>query len=433
MITNQEKLENAIENLRSHYDGLIADNVGIKEKIDASKKAVEEHLKLIEECENKLKENRNAADSLFVIFSTPTGLQSENPAILEPHTETSNTTEVAAVKPAKKSPGRPKKIKVESTVEPIAEPEVKPKKGRPLGSTKPKEAKPPKVVKTPKAPKVIQDPSLPKRKPGRPAGSFNKPKNESPKITEVSEPKGECIDNTIIPSSVDASPRQPIVTEKQLTTTNPIIDKKNPTLTFKDLEKIFFKKTGQIFDDFYKNYRSKLVWHLQQKTDPDTAQDHTDEAFMQALTNINTYIPKSEGGAAIHTWVFRIGENINKKAFKDRSRLPLTSLDKENEDNGNLSNIIPYYDGSDENEEHQIKSKKAEIIINAIANLSVKDEKYKKVLELREFDGMAYKEIANDLSLNLSTMKSQLKKGRHIILKKVDKKCKDLDENGLDD
>ena len=201
---------------------------------------------------------------------------------------------------------------------------------------------------------------------------------------------------------------------------------------FNELENNFELKTGVNFQTFYKSYKPKLTWYLSRWTngDNEAAEDHVEDAFIQALLNIDTYKKPEDGGAQVNTWIYKIAENIVKKSHKDEERLPTNSLDKEFEENGNLSNLIPYNDGHLELEEHKITLRKADIIKDAIYNLPEKDRKYQKVLIMREIEGMAYKEISEELNINLSTIKSQIKKGRYIIKKKVLKKFQDLDHNG---
>lgn len=197
-----------------------------------------------------------------------------------------------------------------------------------------------------------------------------------------------------------------------------------------ELEKQFEERTGIIFQDFYKNYKPKLMWYISRYTkDSDVAEDHVEDAFIQALLNINTYKRPDEGGAQVNTWVYKIAENIVKKAHKDSERLPTNSLDKEMAENFKLSNLIPYDDGKRNVEEYNIFVKKANLIKDTIYNLSEKDSKYKKVLIMREIEGMAYKEISEELNINLSTIKSQIKKGRNIVKKKVLKKFQEIDHN----
>jgi RNA polymerase sigma-70 factor, ECF subfamily len=197
-----------------------------------------------------------------------------------------------------------------------------------------------------------------------------------------------------------------------------------------ELERLFEERTGFNFQNFYKIYKPKLTWHITKFTkNPEIAEDHVEDAFIQALLNIETYKRPDEGGAQVNTWIYKIAENIVKKSFKDNEKLPTDSLDKEMAENFNLSNIIPYDDSTKSTEEYNIFVKKSTVIKDAIYNLGEKDAKYKKVLIMREIDGMAYKEISEELNINLSTIKSQIKKGRKIVKKKIIKKIQEIDHN----
>lgn len=201
-----------------------------------------------------------------------------------------------------------------------------------------------------------------------------------------------------------------------------------------ELERQFEERTGANFQNFYKNYKPKLMWYIARYTkDPEIAEDHVEDAFIQALLNISTYKRPDEGGAQVNTWIYKIAENIVKKAHKDSERLPTNSLDKEMAENFHLSNLIPYDDGKVRIDEYNIFVKKANYIKETIYNLPEKDSKYKKVLIMREIEGMAYKEISEELKINLSTIKSQIKKGRNIIKKKVQKKFQEIDHNGTEE
>lgn len=200
-----------------------------------------------------------------------------------------------------------------------------------------------------------------------------------------------------------------------------------------DLEHQFEKRTGINFQNFYKNHKPKLIWYITKYTkDTVVAEDHVEDAFIQALLNIETYKRPEEGGAQVNTWIYKIAENIVKKAHKDSERLPTDSLDKDLSINFTLSNVISYDDSKKSFEEYNIFVKKANIIKETIYSLPEKDSKYKKVLIMRELEGMAYKEISEELNINLSTIKSQIKKGRNIIMKKVEKKFKEIDYNDIE-
>ena len=200
-----------------------------------------------------------------------------------------------------------------------------------------------------------------------------------------------------------------------------------------NLEKQFEERTGYNFQKFYIINKPKLMWHIAKFTkSSELAEDHVEEAFIQALLNISTYKRPDEGGAQINTWVYKIAENIVKKSYKDNERLPVDSLDKNMAENFNLSNIIPYDDSTKSTDEYNIFVKKSTVIKDAIYNLSEKDAKYKKVLIMREIDGMTYEEISEVLNINLSTIKSQIKKGRKIVKRKVIKKIQEIDHNNYE-
>lgn len=201
-----------------------------------------------------------------------------------------------------------------------------------------------------------------------------------------------------------------------------------------ELERQFEERTGINFQNFYKNHKPKLMWYITKYTkDTEVAEDHVEDAFIQALLNIDTYKRPDEGGAQVNTWIYKIAENIVKKAHKDSERLPTESLDKDLSINFSLSNVVAYDDDKKNMEEYNIFVKKANIIKETIYSLPEKDSKYKKVLIMREIEGMAYKEISDELNINLSTIKSQIKKGRNIVMKKVEKKFKEIDYNDVEE
>ena len=81
----------------------------------------------------------------------------------------------------------------------------------------------------------------------------------------------------------------------------------------------------------------------------------------------------------------------------------------------------------EESEEHihELVQKKSDIIKKHISSLK---QPYKNVIEMREINKMAYKDIADKLKLNLSTVKSQIRNGRAILEKLSEKEFSDLDE-----
>jgi RNA polymerase sigma-70 factor (ECF subfamily) len=189
-------------------------------------------------------------------------------------------------------------------------------------------------------------------------------------------------------------------------------------------EKLFENKVGVVFKKYYNKHFNNLSWHLAKYTKSlESAQEFANEAFIQALEKIESYNPEK---SQFNTWLYRIAENIVKKSFKDEKRLNVVPIDNnshnsnDDEDSGvNLLNLISSDCGEDDSNQQILNEKKAEIIRNVIYTLPTKYEKYKKVLIMREIECMQYQEISNALGINLSTIKSQLLKGRELVSKKV--------------
>ena len=194
-------------------------------------------------------------------------------------------------------------------------------------------------------------------------------------------------------------------------------------------EKKFEQKTGINFQKFYKDQKPKLTWYLSKWTkDLEIAEDFVDESFVKALTSIDGYNGEK---AQVHTWLYTIATNFVKKDYQDKQKLPTISMDKELSNSASINMFLPYCEGHKEILKHKEVSKKAEIVRDAIFNMPDKQYKYRQVLIMREIENMSYNEISEYLKLNLSTVKSQIKKGRELIVKKVEKKLAYIDKHGL--
>lgn len=195
-------------------------------------------------------------------------------------------------------------------------------------------------------------------------------------------------------------------------------------------EKKFKQKTGLNFQQFYKTQKPKLSWYLSRWTkDFELAEDFADEAFIKALTAIDSYNGEK---SQVHTWLYTIAVNFVKKDYQEKQKMPYVSMDKELANNAQMSMFLPYSDGVKEQNKYKETCKKAEIVKNAIYEMPDKQHKYRTVLIMRQIENMTYKEIADTLKLNLSTVKSQIKQGRALIAKKTEKKLSFIDKHGLE-
>jgi RNA polymerase sigma-70 factor (ECF subfamily) len=78
----------------------------------------------------------------------------------------------------------------------------------------------------------------------------------------------------------------------------------------------------------------------------------------------------------------------------------------------------------DLNNEHDIIYLKSEIMKKSIYELK---EPYRTVIIMRELQKMQYKDIAEKLDINLSTIKSRIKAGRRILIENTKKEFEQID------
>jgi RNA polymerase sigma-70 factor (ECF subfamily) len=211
--------------------------------------------------------------------------------------------------------------------------------------------------------------------------------------------------------------------ELELTQLEELKENKNEKTTIKSFsehEVIFRERTGNDFTFFYKKYYPKLIYYTSKMcNDSQKAEDVTTESFMTAFEKIEKYEKEK---AQFSTWLFTIARNIMLQDIKSNKKT--TSIDVELDGEGTtLKDFIP----EEEGESHilELKEKKAEIMVRHISELK---EPYRKVIEMREIQKMAYKDIADELGKNLSTIKSQIRNGRAILIENSQKEFDLLDE-----
>ena len=189
---------------------------------------------------------------------------------------------------------------------------------------------------------------------------------------------------------------------------------------FPEQEKLFKERTGKDFSFFYTKYYPKLIYYTSRMcNDPQKAEDISTDSFLIAFEKIDKYEKEK---SQFSTWLFTIAKNLMLQDIKNSKKT--MSLDIEIDEEGTtMKDFIQ----EEESEEflHELTNKKAEIMKRQIATLK---EPYRKVIEMREIKKMQYKDIADELDLNLSTVKSQIRNGRSILIKETQKEFEMLDD-----
>lgn len=190
--------------------------------------------------------------------------------------------------------------------------------------------------------------------------------------------------------------------------------------SFAEQEKLFREKTGKEFTQLYSKYYPKLIYFTSRIcNDTQKAEDLSTDSFMIALDKIEKY---DKDKSQFSTWLFTIAKNLTLQDLKVEKRS--ISLDIEFDGEGTTMKDFITQEESDTYLQN-VSLMKAEIMKKYMKSLK---EPYKTVIEMREIKKMAYKDIAEKLGKNLSTIKSQIRNGRHILMSQSRKEFDDIDE-----
>lgn len=190
---------------------------------------------------------------------------------------------------------------------------------------------------------------------------------------------------------------------------------------FSEQEKIFRERTGKDFTTLYTKYYPKLIYFTSNICkDPQKAEDLSTDSFMIALEKIEKYDKEK---SQFSTWLFTIAKNLTLQDLKNSKKS--ISLDIEFDSEGTTMKDFIQDDDDNDVVFNDVFDKKAAIMKKRIEELK---EPYKTVIEMREIKRMAYKDIADKLGKNLSTIKSQIRNGRLLLIDQTQKDFDEIDE-----
>lgn len=195
---------------------------------------------------------------------------------------------------------------------------------------------------------------------------------------------------------------------------------------FSEQEKVFVERTGKDFSTLYKKYYPKLIYFTSRmletnKMDIQYAEDISTDSFLTAFEKIDKY---EKDKAQFSTWLFTIAKNLALQSIKNNKKQ--ISLDVEYDDEGTTMKDFIQEDDTNSVERQAISEMKAKIMVDKIYELK---EPYKTVIEMREIKKMAYKDISEILGKNLSTIKSQIRNGRAILVKETEEEFYKIDQS----
>lgn len=166
----------------------------------------------------------------------------------------------------------------------------------------------------------------------------------------------------------------------------------------------------QAFGLLVEKYQRKLARLLQRLIrDPAEVEDVTQEAFIRAYRAL----PAFRGESAFYTWLYRIGVNTAKNhlvAMGRRAPGTIEAAEAESLEEGEQLRDI-------NTPENVLMSKEIATTVNAaIAELP---EELRNAIQLREFDGMSYEDIAEMMDCPIGTVRSRIFRAREAISERL--------------
>lgn len=138
----------------------------------------------------------------------------------------------------------------------------------------------------------------------------------------------------------------------------------------------------------------------------DEAEDIVQESFIKAWRNLKKFNPDKK----FSTWLFAITKNTALDALKKRRAVAFSEIGEGEE----LDAVLARFVGQgDANEDARRQGMAAE----AAGLLSGIPPAYRRVVSLRHFDRMKFREIAEELDEPLDTVKSRYRRGINLLRK----------------
>ncbi|MBL8861949.1 MAG: sigma-70 family RNA polymerase sigma factor [Planctomycetes bacterium] len=155
----------------------------------------------------------------------------------------------------------------------------------------------------------------------------------------------------------------------------------------------------QLLVERYQDRLFALVRHYTK--DPALVEDIVQEAFLKAFRRLASFQHES----SFYTWIYRITVNTVLDVLKRRGRSPITAVED------------PEIAGSPSAPDPRVMAPDARLQREEVARITQEclaelPEIFRTVLVLREFEDMAYQDIADLLGISIGTVESRLFRAR---------------------
>jgi RNA polymerase sigma-70 factor (ECF subfamily) len=175
------------------------------------------------------------------------------------------------------------------------------------------------------------------------------------------------------------------------------------------LRKALDHNDQQAYAELMRLYRDSIYYMLMRMVkNKDDAEDLTLMTFGKAFRYLDKYTPQY----AFSTWLYRIALNNSIDFLRVKNNMP--QYFEEDLYTNSTTSII---DQSEDNlqrtpEDEVIDKQRLQLLRAAVSELP---ERYRRVIELRYYEDLAYEEIAERLELTLSNVKIQIMRAKNML------------------
>ena len=175
------------------------------------------------------------------------------------------------------------------------------------------------------------------------------------------------------------------------------------------LRKALDHNDQQAYAELMRLYRDSIYYMLMRMVkNKDDAEDLTLMTFGKAFRYLDKYTPQY----AFSTWLYRIALNNSIDFLRVKNNMPQYF-----EDDLYTTSTTSIIDQSEDNlqrtpEDEVIDKQRLQLLRAAVSELP---ERYRRVIELRYYEDLAYEEIAERLGLTLSNVKIQSMRAKNML------------------
>jgi len=162
----------------------------------------------------------------------------------------------------------------------------------------------------------------------------------------------------------------------------------------------------ELFELIVKKYQKRLFNSAYRYVgDFHEAEDLTQEIFVKIYKNLSSF----KGNSKFSTWIFSITMNHLKSRRRKITQFLETIFD--------FFSAETFIKGKNYELEQIVENRETRRLLEK--EIGRLPEKYREIVILRDINGFSYNEISEILSINMETVKTRIKRGREIIVKKI--------------